>query len=80
MTFYPRFRLFQSFGDMPVTLSNGAIRPVYTPYTTFDQVVVAVKAMAEGTEDEKRLKESAQRSVDELKVELNRKAATLEGR
>lgn len=65
---------------MPVALSNGAVRPVYTPYTTFDQVVVAVKAMPESTDDEKRLKESAQRSVDELKVELERRAATLEGR
>lgn len=73
-------RHFQSFADMPVTLSNGAVRPVYTPYTTFDQVAAAVKAMAEGTDDEKRSKEGAAKSVDELKVELDRRAASLEGR
>jgi hypothetical protein len=62
-----------------VTLSSGAVRPVFTPFTMFDQVVAAVKDMPDGSESEKQLKEGAQRSVEILKRELARKMAIMNG-
>lgn len=55
------------------------MRPVFTPFTMFDQVVAAVKDMPEGSESEKQSKEGAQRSVEILKQELERKMAIMDG-
>jgi hypothetical protein len=62
-----------------VTLSSGAVRPVFTPFAMFDQVVAAVKDMPDGSESEKQSKEGAQRNVETLKRELERKMAIMNG-
>lgn len=65
--------------DLPVTLSSGALRPVFTPFTMLDQVVAAVKDMPSGTSSEKELKQGAERSVEMLKQELERNLAMSNG-
>lgn len=65
--------------ELPETLSSGAVRPVFTPFTMFDQVIAAVKDMPNETESEKQLKEGAQLTVKVLERELERKMAMLNG-
>jgi hypothetical protein len=55
------------------------VRPVFTPFAMFDQVVAAVKDMPDGSESEKQSKEGAQRNVETLKRELERKMAIMNG-
>lgn len=62
-----------------MTLQNGAIRPVYTPFSLLDQVLAAARDLPDSSNEEKQVKARVESSVAQLKKVVEERVARLEG-
>ncbi|KAJ9100005.1 hypothetical protein QFC19_005823 [Naganishia cerealis] len=69
----------KSISDAPITLQNGAVRPVYTPFSLLDQVLTAARDLPDSSEDEKQLKARVNSSAVQLKKAVEERVARLKG-
>ncbi|KAJ9123234.1 hypothetical protein QFC22_001429 [Naganishia vaughanmartiniae] len=76
---WSRAYIMKSLSETPITLENGAIRPVYTPFSLLDQVVAAARDLPDSSEEEKQSKARVNGSVVQLKRAVEERVARLEG-
>ncbi|KAJ9107523.1 hypothetical protein QFC21_000980 [Naganishia friedmannii] len=76
---WSRVYIMKLLSETPITLQNGTVRPVYTPFSMLDQVLAAARDLPDHSEEERQVKASVDGSVVQLKRAVGERIAMLDG-